>query len=165
MINDSREYYTSSSCAGRIVLLEIPQIGDKKNARFIGKWHRTIEPDEILSVAKKAKTGQLWLLAQPPIFHIAANNNETADKMVKIANASGFKNSGVKSTRRKIIVEVCSTERLDAPIGRDGLLFCSDEHLQLLVDIANEVIEKSTVKLHRFEQKLKKYLSTHKTTK
>ncbi len=165
MINDSREYYTSSSCAGRIVLLEIPQIGDKKNARFLGKWHGTIEPDKILSATKKAKTGQLWLLAQPPIIHIAANNNETADKMVKIANASGFKNSGVKSIGKKTVVEVCSTERLDAPIGRDGLLFCNDEHLQMLVDIANEVIEKSTVKLHRFEQKLKKYLSTHKTTK
>jgi tRNA wybutosine-synthesizing protein 3 len=165
MINDSREYYTSSSCAGRIVLLEIPRIGNKKNARFLGKWHRTIEPDEILSAAKKAKAGQLWLLAQPPIIHIAAINNETADKMVKIANASGFKNSGVKSTGKKIVVEVCGTERLDAPIGRDGLLFCNDEYLQLLVNIANEVIEKSTVKLHRFEQKLRKYLSTHKTTK
>ena len=155
MINDSEEYYTSSSCSGRVVLLEIPQIGDKKRARFLGKWHRNITADEITSAVKKAKIGLLWLLAQSPILHIVANKTETADKMVKIANASGFKNSGVKSTGKKTIVEVCSTERLDAPIGRDRLLFCNDEHLQLLVDIANEVIEKSTVKLHRFEQKLK----------
>lgn len=164
MINDSQEYYTSSSCSGRIVLLEIPRIGDKKNARFLGKWHRTIAFDEILSAAKKAKTGLLWLLAQPPIIHIAADNNKVADKMIKIANASGFKNSGVKSIGKKIIIEVCSTERLDAPIGREGTLFCNGEYLQLLVDIANEVIEKSAVKLHRFEQKLRKYLSTRKTT-
>lgn len=164
MINDSQEYYTSSSCSGRIVLLEIPSIGDKKQAKFLGKWHRTIEPDEILSAAKKAKTGLLWLLAQPPIIHISSNKKETADKMVKIANTSGFKNSGVKSISKNIVVEVCSTERLDAPVGRDGVLFCNGEYLQLLVYIANEVIEKSTVKLHRFEQKLRKYLSTCKTT-
>jgi len=164
MINDSQDYYTSSSCAGRIVLLEIPRIGDKKSAEFLGKWHRTIAFDEILSAAKKAKTGLLWLLAQPPIIHIAADDTAAADKMIKIANASGFKNSGVKSIGKKIIIEVCSTERLDAPIGREGTLFCNGEYLQLLVDIANEVIEKSAVKLHRFEQKLRKYLSTRKTT-
>jgi len=42
ILNSSNEYYTTSSCFGRIVLLELPVIGDKKNAKFIGKWHRTI---------------------------------------------------------------------------------------------------------------------------
>ena len=164
MINNSEEYYTSSSCSGRVVLLEIPQIGDKKRARFLGKWHRNITADEITSAVKKAKVGLLWLLAQSPILHIVANKNETADKMVKIANASGFKNSGLKSTGRRTVVEVCSTERLDAPIGRDGALFCDEEYLQLLVDIANEIMKRSILKLRRFEEKLKKCLSTHKTT-
>ncbi len=31
-INKIQGFYTSSSCAGRIVLLEIPQIGDKRGA-------------------------------------------------------------------------------------------------------------------------------------
>jgi len=164
IINDSREYYTTSSCAGRIVLLEIPSIGDKQQARFLDRWHRTIEPCELLSPAKKSKKGMIWLIAQSPILHIAAKTNTAADKMVKIANASGFKNSGLKSVGKKPIVEVCSTERLDAPIGKNGTLFCNEEHLNFLVDIANEVIEKSTLKLNRFKQELKKYLSTHKTT-
>ncbi|MDH7517736.1 MAG: hypothetical protein QHH19_05275 [Candidatus Thermoplasmatota archaeon] len=164
IINDSNKYYTSSSCAGRIVLLEIPSIGDKKNARFVGIWHRTIKPKELMSKVKEAETGLLWILAQPPILHISAKTAIAADKMVKIANASGFKNSALKSIGKKIVVEVCSTERLDAPIGKDGVLFCNDEHLHLLVDIANEVIEKSMLKLNRFEQEIKKYLSTSKTT-
>jgi tRNA wybutosine-synthesizing protein 3 len=165
IINDSQEYYTSSSCAGRIVLLEIPSIGDKQKAKFLGRWHRTIEPHELISAAKRSDRGMIWLLAQSPIIHIAAKTNTAADKMVKIANASGFKNSRLKSVGKKPVVEVCSTERLDAPIGRDGILFCNEEHLKLLTEIANEIMEKSTIKLHRFEQNLKKYLSTHKTTK
>ena len=36
IINKSENYYTSSSCFGRIVVLEIPDIGDKKNAEFLG---------------------------------------------------------------------------------------------------------------------------------
>lgn len=163
-INNIDQYYTSSSCAGRIVLLEIPNIGDKKQAIFLGKWHNTIKPENILSESKKAKTGLLWMLAQSPIIHVAAFSVDDANKLVKTAVASGFKNTSIKSTEKKIIVEICSTERLDAPIGRNGNLFCSEEYLQLLVDIANEVIEKSDFKINRFEEKLRKSLSTQKTT-
>lgn len=164
IINNNENYYTSSSCFGRIVLLELPQIGDKKQAKWLGKWHRPIEPSEILKVVKKAKTGQLWLLAQPPIIHITAKTNNAADNILKTAISSGFKNSGIKSIGKKIVVEICSTERLDSPVGVNGQLLCNKEYLQLLVSIANEVIDRSTEKLHRFNEKLKKYLSTHKTT-
>ncbi len=162
LINKSDKYYTSSSCAGRIVLLEIPTIGDKKNARFVGIWHRTIEPKELVTALKEAKTGLLWLLAQSPILHISAKTNCAADKLVKIANASGFKNSALKSIGKNIVVEVCSTERLDSPIGKDSVLFCNKEHLELLINISNDIIKKSFFKLQKFEEKLRKDLRTYK---
>ena len=155
IINDSCKYYTSSSCAGRIVLLEIPSIGDKRGAEFLEKWHRTIELDEFIISAKKAEKGLLWLLAQPPIIHIGTHTIDDADALVKMARSSGFKNSGIKSIRKKIIVELCSTERLDAPVGKDGALFCDEKYLRLLIDISNNVIEKSAVKLKTFEKKLR----------
>jgi len=158
LINNSGEFYTSSSCAGRIVLLQIPGIGDKRNAKFVGIWHRTIKSKEILSALKEAKSGLLWILAQPPIIHISAKSRAAADKLVKIANASGFKNSAFKSDNNNIVVEICSTERLDAPIGEDGILFCNKDYLNLLVKIANEVILKSNLKLKRFESELKEKL-------
>jgi len=165
IINESTCYYTSSSCAGRIVLLQLPQIGDKQNAQFLGKWHRTIEASELISASKNADTGQLWLLAQSPIIHLTAKTTAAANSMLKTAISCGFKNSGIRSLDKKIVVEICSTERLDAPVGKDGVLFCNDEYLKLLVSIANEVLEKSREKLSRFEEKLKKRLSTYKTTK
>lgn len=164
IINSSDDYYTSSSCFGRIVLLELPVIGDKKNAKFIGKWHRTINADEVTSSLENAKTGQLWLLAQSSITHIGAKTNEAADKILKIAYSCGFKHSGFKSIENRYVVEICSTERLDAPVGQDGKLFCNEEYLDLLVNISNEIMEKSNAKLKRFEQELRKYLSTYKTT-
>lgn len=164
LINNSKECFTSSSCAGRVVLLEIPNIGDKKEAKFLGKWHRTIDVNELFSAARKAKIGQIWLLSQSPIIHITAKTNEAADKLLKMAIACGFKHSGLKSLGRKIVVEVCSTERLDAPVGKDGVLFCDKEHLELLTNISNEILKKSAQKLQKFEEKLRKDLSTHKTT-
>jgi len=160
IINESENYYTSSSCFGRIVLLEIPNIGDKKEAKFLGKWHRTIKVNELFSAVKNAKKGQLWLLSQSPIIHIVVKTNNAADKLLKTAIACSFKNSNLKSLSKKIVVEVCSTERLDAPVGKDGVLFCNKDHLELLVDISNEIIKKSTLKLKKLEEKLRKDLST-----
>lgn len=156
LINSINGVYTSSSCAGRIVLLEIPCIGDKRAATFLGIWHRTIDSNELRVAATKAKEGLLWLLAQAPIIHIGVETLELADKMVKTAVSSGFKNSAIKSLGKKIIIEVCSTERLDAPIGRDGVLFCQDTYLLLLVEISNEIIERSQKKLTSFAEKLAK---------
>ena len=156
LINKSVEFYSSSSCAGRIVLLEIPKIGDKRNAKFVGKWHRTINSMDLISALEEAKIGLLWILAQPPILHIYAKTRTAADKLVKIANSSGFKNSAFKSAGKHIVVEICSTERLDAPIGKDGILFCNKDYLNLFVKIANEVIIKSDLKLSRFKMELKK---------
>lgn len=157
LINGIEGLYTSSSCAGRIVLLEIPKIGDKRGATFLGVWHRTIELTELNAAATKATKGVLWLLAQAPILHIGVQTLELADKMVKTAIFCGFKNSAVKSIGKKIRIEICSTERLDAPIGRDGCLFCEDIHLSLLVEISNEVIERSQEKMNRFVNKVEQF--------
>jgi tRNA wybutosine-synthesizing protein 3 len=161
IINNCHNYYTSSSCAGRIVLLEIPEIGDKKNAKFLEKWHRQIKKDEIENAAKKADNGLIWLLAQSPIIHVISKTFITADSLIKIAISCGFKNSGLKSIIGKNIVEICSTERLDAPIGKDGSLFCNTEYLNLLVEIVNNIILKSNKKIHRLEIELKK-ICNHK---
>ena len=59
LINQLDDYYTSSSCAGRVLLLELPSLGDKKNAVFLGKWHRKIESVEVLNSLEKASKGFL----------------------------------------------------------------------------------------------------------
>ncbi len=163
-LNALDDYYTSSSCAGRIVVLELPRIGDKQHARFLGKWHHPISTKDITMATTKAKSGLIWLLAQSPILHVGATTDAAADHLVKLANSCGFKHSTLKSTGRKFMVEICSTERLDAPIGNNGTLFCDEEYLDLLVTIANEVTHRSQQKIERLEQKLRKCLSTYKTT-
>jgi tRNA wybutosine-synthesizing protein 3 len=164
IINNSDDYFTSSSCYGRIVLLEIPNIGNKKEAIFLGKWHSTINIDELFLASNNSKKGQIWLLSQSPIIHITSKTTNAADRILKLAIACGFKNSGLKSIKKRIVVEICSTERLDVPIGKDGNLYCNKEHLDLLTNISNEIFNKSTNKLKKFEMALKKDLSTHKST-
>jgi tRNA wybutosine-synthesizing protein 3 len=154
LLNQKEEYYTSSSCAGRVMVLQIPVLGDKQKAEILGKWHRVVTFDEVDSASKRGIKGMIWLLAQAPILHIGCDFLAAADWLVKLAGSCGFKNSSIKSTGKKILVEVCSTERLDAPLGMDSLVFYDERYLGLLVDISNQVIERSAQKLLKFEKKL-----------
>ncbi|MBN2602762.1 MAG: hypothetical protein JXA91_01360 [Candidatus Thermoplasmatota archaeon] len=156
LINSIDQYYTTSSCAGRIVLLELPRIGDKKNASFLGKWHRPINREEFSNAAKRAKKGWIWFFAQSPILHLAAKNVNDAEKLVKLSISSGFKNTGIRSLGKKIIVEISSTERLDCPIGKDGKLFCARKYKDILVETANELLNRSQEKLDVLQDEIER---------
>ncbi len=153
-INSCDEYYTSSSCYGRTVLLELPKIGDKKNAEFLGKWHRTINKKDVKDALSKSKKGQLWFLSQAPILHVFSNDLESGDRLVKKAVSCGFKNSGFRSISKNIVIEISSTERLDCPIGIDSKFYFDDDYIDIVVKIANEIIHKSTLKLEKLENTL-----------
>ena len=94
------------------------------------------------------------------IIHHHHNNTKSFIKqeqridLLKKAISSGFKNSGLKSIGSKIIVEICSTERLDSPIGNNGQLFSSENHLKFLVDISNHILKKSRRKLNILEKNI-----------
>jgi tRNA wybutosine-synthesizing protein 3 len=154
-INEIPSYYTTSSCAGRIVLMQIPKIGDKKHALFLGKWHQSVSVDELTNTIPKYKKDQLWLLAQPPIFHIGAEHPEAADTMVQLGVSSGFKHSSIKTMKDQIIVELLSTERADIPLGENGQLFVNEEFLCFCLSIANDVLHRGHKKLMRFEHAMR----------
>jgi len=156
IINSFDEYYTSSSCYGRIVLLELPAIGDKKNAKFLGKWHRKITKKDFLDALKRSSKGQIWFLAQAPIIHLFSKDLDSGDKIVKKAVSCGFKNSGFRSIKKNIVIEITSTERLDCPIGLDGRFYVDDRHISVLLDSANEVINRSSKKLKKLLKELNK---------
>ena len=153
-MNNLSGYVTTSSCAGRIVIMELPVVGDKKNAIFHGKYHRQITFDDIQESIQKYIKGQLWFIVQSPIFHIACASLDQADKLVKIGISAGFKHSGFKTTNDRIIVELCSTERMDVPIGIDGTIIVQNTYLDHLIIYANNLIKRGQVKLKRLEKTL-----------
>jgi len=157
-INSDERFVTTSSCAGRIVLLSLPRLGDKKQALFHGCWHHTPTFDDIIDAIGKYTTGQLWLLAQPPIFHIGARDIDSATLLLTIGFEAGFKLSGIKTLQKQYIVELLSTERLDMPIGRDGIIYSDERFLRFLLETAETVIIRSKEKLQRLDQKIVYYL-------
>jgi tRNA wybutosine-synthesizing protein 3 len=91
-INDLDDFFTTSSCSGRIVLILLPEIGAKRETRFIGKWHRPVNKTEVLAAMDdggSSMEGDLWLLAQSPILHVACRSVEKATALLRIAIEQG----------------------------------------------------------------------------
>ncbi|MCD6172083.1 MAG: hypothetical protein J7J36_06720 [Thermoplasmata archaeon] len=155
-INEKSDFFTTSSCSGRIVVMELPSPGKKRKAKFLGKWHHEINEGDVYNAIKQAKNGEIWFFVHPPIFHVSAISIKSAKIMLNIAIQSGFKNSSIKAFNGRVTTEILSTEKMDVPIGKDGKLYVSNEYIKLLIEISNILIKKMDKKLKRFEKNLNK---------
>ena len=165
IINSSNDYYTTSSCAGRIQLISLPKLGDKPGSIVLGKWHDPID----LNVLEKAleqwdDKNILMLLVQSPVIHVVCRDLKAASKIRNIADGSGFKYSTIRSIhtsdgkneeQMNITVEIMSTERMDIPLGRDQVLFPSRDYLQYILELAVSCMERARGKMGRLQKDLK----------
>ncbi|MGC9444518.1 MAG: tRNA-wybutosine modification methyltransferase TYW3 [Candidatus Methanospirareceae archaeon] len=158
-INARTDFYTTSSCSGRIVLILLPEIGAKREAVFLGKWHRPVEHEEVLAVMEDAPftEGELWLLAQSPIIHVACRTVEKAKALLQLALDAGFKYSGMKGIARDtgiVVVEMLSTERMDVPLASRDKVFVDEAYVAFIVTKANFILHRGREKLKQFELRL-----------
>ena len=153
VLNRLEDFYTTSSCSGRVALICIPEIGAKREAEFIGKWHRAVTKEEVSEAIKAPKQGEIWLISQSPILHVSCRGLEKAKTLLRVAIESGFKYSGIKAISKdngKVMVEIMSTERMDVPLGKDNEIFCSETYIAYIVQKANFMLTRGKAKLKRF---------------
>ncbi|MBD3387617.1 MAG: hypothetical protein GF416_01085 [Candidatus Altiarchaeales archaeon] len=152
-INSFDRYYSTSSCSGRVALLQ--DIKGKGECRFLGKWHRRATSDEVLRVLKPCD-GVVWFRYESPILHVIARDIKAASELLKACRSAGFKRSGIQSMKEeRLMVEVLSTERLDAPVMADGITLVSDEYIRYLVGQANLKYDRGSSKLDKLLECLK----------
>jgi len=156
-INSLENYFTTSSCSGRISVMQLPDFGDKLNAIWLGKWHSEVKIEEVLDAINKHDEGMLWFMLNSPILHIAARTLEDAVELLNLAISCGFKHSNIKSiSHKKLVVEIRSTERMDVPLGKDKELWVSPEHLAKIISMANLQLRRAKEKLKKFENEIEK---------
>ncbi|BAD86096.1 hypothetical protein, conserved, DUF207 family [Thermococcus kodakarensis KOD1] len=156
LINSIKGIYTTSSCSGRIGIIEEPALGAKPLSRWLIKVHRPIEFEEAKEALKNAKEGIIFLKSQPPIFHVVAEDLEKARKLHELGLASGFKYTTFKVISKRYLVEINATEYLTAPLGRDGRVLVDDGYLRFAVEIGNEMLRRSKGRLPRLEENFRR---------
>ena len=159
LINSFDGCYTLSSCSGRVGLIELPELGDKKRAVFHGKWH---QPPSFEMVAEAVQSyrrsgrseSYLYLLTQCPILHMNIDTRERAKELFALARNCGFKHSAFKSVAPPFLLEVLSTERVDIPLGRDGVVLAGEEELRFFVERCNVALTRGKKKLEKLQKEL-----------
>ena len=151
-INRLDNYYTLSSCSGRIVLVK--NLDKKQPGMFVFRSHARVELNELLDALKKAeKTKETLIFKQePPILHVCCSKLEDAEKMLNLARECGWKNSGIMSTSGRIVLELRSTEYLALPIMLNGRVLVNDEFLKILANESNKRIENGWEKIEKLEK-------------
>lgn len=148
LINSKEEYYTTSSCSGRIVLIEMPESGRKDEAKWLLVKHRPVTVDEIKKSLKSEK--DVWLKQEGMILHVCCKTIEAAEKLVNLAKNSGFKRTGMITVNKRYIVEIVSTENVSTILAKKGKIIVGDEYISVLVDECNAKLNKNKEKIDKF---------------
>ncbi|WP_297420740.1 hypothetical protein [Thermococcus sp.] len=152
LINSIKGVYTTSSCSGRIGIIEEPALGAKPLSRWLIKVHRPIEFGEARDALKNAREGLIFLKSQPPIFHVVAEDMERAKRLHELGLASGFKYTTFKVVSTRHLVEINATEYLTAPLGKDGRVLVDDDYLRFAIEIGNSMLRRSKDRLPRLQE-------------
>lgn len=153
-INSLPNYYTTSSCAGRIVLIKIPKrVNRKDEAEWLFTSHKKVKFEDL--PLNKFPKETVWFRQESAILHICARSIDTAQELVNNAKFVGFKRTGIMATKKRIMVEMTSTEHMDVPIAMNGKLIVDKDYIKLLVVEANRKLMRSRAKAKKFYYLLK----------
>lgn len=153
-INKLENYYTTSSCAGRVTLM-IDQTKKEQNLfKFVE--HELITFNQLKTALTKISKGNfnVKFKQEPCIIHIACKSIDDAQKIYDKAKLIGWKKSGLISFEKNFILELNSTEKLEFPIINKNKILVDDEFLELIVKKSNENLKKSWEKINKLLKKV-----------
>lgn len=153
-INKNKEYYTTSSCSGRIVLVK--SLPEKRKGVFLFMSHDKTSFSDLKKVLKKARgyKGLIYFKQEPCILHVACSSLGEGEKLLEKAQQAGWKRSGIISIRGRVMLELISTEKLELPVMSKEKILVNKNFLKLLVKEANGKLGKTWEKIQKFEELL-----------
>lgn len=153
LINKDKDMCTTSSCAGRITLLE-RKTSKKLDAKWLFSSHNPVKFGDVKSALKSES--DVWLMQESCIIHVFCRTIETTERFLLACRRAGFKRSGIISTTNKIMIESMGNEKVEAIVIKDGKVLINDCYLKILVDESNSRMKKNREKMNKFYEELKK---------
>ncbi|MBN1377030.1 hypothetical protein JW949_01710 [Candidatus Woesearchaeota archaeon] len=148
LINNKKEYFTTSSCSGRVKILKPKLI--KKNTEWFLNYHDLINKNKINELYSLQEKGR-WLRAEGPIIHIRAVNIEKANLLADVFRKSGWKKTSIKRTSPNIIIEAKTSQVIYLPFEN-----LSKKYIEKLTEEINTNLKKGWLLIERVSKELKK---------
>lgn len=149
-INSLPDFYTTSSCAGRIILLH--EFGKRKiDNKFILKEHEKIDLNKFLKINLKEMKGRIWLKQEPFIIHIVSRTLKNAREMLSLGLESGLKHSGIFVFKlERYILELNGTQNLSVPVAEKGKFLITRDYFLYLLKLADQKLQKNKETREKF---------------
>ncbi len=149
--------FTTSSCSGRIVLMDAEYPWEKDETMIVFKKHEPVKIEEVSDIAEKPVAHRLWLSVQGPIIHVETLDIDEAFTVLEAARRAGFKHSGIlASTRKGILVELRTGIRVNIPLREPDAWLLDRDSLPRIVELANRALGQAKERLDRLRVELRR---------
>ena len=152
-INKKPDYYTTSSCSGRIVILKKKSY-KKQETKWLYSTHKKATFKQLKASLKTIPKEELWFRQEPIILHVCCKTIDNAKKLLNTARKI-FKRAGIITLNKKIIIEIIGTEFIYTIIAKNRKLLVNDSYLKELVKEANKKLTANKNKIKKFHNLIK----------
>ena len=158
-INNLDDYYSLSSCSGRVVLIK--DVAKKESGLFLFRTHDKINFKELINEVKGIREikykGRVMFKQESCILHVACKDISSAYKLLIKARSCGWMQSGIISiaeTGNRVVVDLRSTESLSFPIFDKSKVIVDDKFLKIIVKESNLRLERAWKKIQKLEKSI-----------
>ncbi|MFH1365735.1 MAG: hypothetical protein ABIH28_04070 [archaeon] len=156
-INSKENYYTTSSCSGRIVLMIYQE--KKQDDLFCKVYHELVSlaflEKDLKEICRKYKNKSIKFKLDPPIIHIACRSMKDAKIIYEKAKIAGWKKIGLVAWEKRIIFEIICTGKLEFPVVENGKILVDKNFLKIIVKQSNFKMKNSWEKIKKLEKLIK----------
>ncbi|XP_062993488.1 tRNA wybutosine-synthesizing protein 3 homolog [Elgaria multicarinata webbii] len=161
LLNGHDSFCTTSSCSGRVVVLEQPPLPpaaeattsfeiQKQNCNWLMVTHQNCTIQDVLTALQRATDDAVFKF-EPFVLHVQCQELQDAQLLHVVAIEAGFRNSGITVGRKgKIMMAVRSTHCLEVPLSQKGKLMVNEEYVDFVVQVANQKMEENRRRIDRF---------------
>ncbi len=153
IINNKENYYTTSSCSGRIQLLWIAPSRKKHETKFLYSTHDRADAKEVIKTLHESD-GEVWLRTECFILHVVCRTIRDADSLLRACHQLGLKRAGIISMGPKLTIEIINHPRIDAPLRTEGNILVQDHYIKFLTELGNTLLDKNRDMIARLEKKI-----------
>lgn len=149
ILNSHPDHYTTSSCSGRILVLNVTSSRRKDLASWPYVTHSIADPKELIAAARAESSGNLWLRQEAVILHVACRDISCAENLLSIVRQAGFKRAGIISAGKRAVIEIIGTDAVAIPIGPAGQIKADEGYIAFAVSVCNERLKANWEKISR----------------
>jgi len=164
VINSHPDYYTTSSCSGRVMVLAAAPGRRKDQVEWPYVTHSCADPQEIIRAVRASEEGEVWLKQESAIIHIACRDLSSAERILCIIRDSGFKRAGIIGTERRVMIEVIGTDAVAIPLGISQDIKVDDDYIKYAAGCCGERMVSNEEKLRKLCKNLESSLKCQDST-